>query len=161
VAFRDHAEQLFRYVARLTGDADLAADVVQETFARLLARRPDDSTSLKPWLFTVATNLARGEGRKTLRRLRLTLNNTGRQPLGDPPMDPEALVLQRELQARGRQALGAIPTRDREALLLREHGLTHREIAEAVGTTEKSVGTIIVRALRKLEKAVQLDDEAI
>jgi DNA-directed RNA polymerase specialized sigma24 family protein len=37
---------------------------------------------------------------------------------------------------------------------------SHREIAEAVGTTTGSVGTMIARALDKLATRLQLDEEA-
>jgi len=157
----EHSEQLFLYVARLTGDTDRAADVVQETFARLITRPPRKPGPLKPWLFAVATNLARDEGRKQNRRRRILRMHGGRQPLGDPPIDPDAMAMQDDLKARVRQALDAIPRRDREVLLLREHGFTHREIAEAVTTTEKSIGTIIARALTKLESVLDLDRDAI
>jgi DNA-directed RNA polymerase specialized sigma24 family protein len=33
---------------------------------------------------------------------------------------------------------------------MREEGFLHREIAETVGTTTKSIGTMLVRALNKL-----------
>ena len=81
--------------------------------------------------------------------------------MGDPPVDPETLAVQNDLKFRVRKALDIIPTRDREVLLLREHGFTHRQIAEAVHTTEKSVGTMIARALTKLEAVLELDREAI
>lgn len=47
--------------------------------------------------------------------------------------------------------------RDRTVLLMREEGFRHREIADAVGTTTKSVGTMIARALEKLAGELDLD----
>lgn len=159
-AFDEHAEALFRYVARLTGDSDIAADVVQETFTRLLTRPPRRPGPLKPWIFTVATNLARDDGRERARRRRLTLRHEGRQPVGDAPDDPETAAVRNDLRDRVRSALAELPERDRSVLLLRENGFSHREIARAVGTTEKSVGTLIVRALNKLEVTLHLDRES-
>jgi DNA-directed RNA polymerase specialized sigma24 family protein len=37
---------------------------------------------------------------------------------------------------------------------MREEGFTHREIADAVGTTTKSVGTLIARALDRMAGAL-------
>lgn len=37
-------------------------------------------------------------------------------------------------------------------LLMQQEGFSHREIAEAVGTTEKSVGTMLARALKRFAK---------
>lgn len=56
----EHAPALRRYVLRLTGDAALADDVVQETLLRAW-RRPQaldqSEASARAWLFTVARNL--------------------------------------------------------------------------------------------------------
>src|SRR3712207_7447153 len=49
---------LYRYLHRLTGDADVAEDLAQESFVRLLGRRVSDD-GVRVWLFTVATNLVR------------------------------------------------------------------------------------------------------
>jgi RNA polymerase sigma-70 factor (ECF subfamily) len=59
------------------------------------------------------------------------------------------------------QALAGLPERDRTLLLMREEGFSHREIAEAVGTTTGSVGTMIARALDKLAAELRLDEEDI
>jgi DNA-directed RNA polymerase specialized sigma24 family protein len=44
---------------------------------------------------------------------------------------------------------------------MREEGFSHREIAQAVGTTTGSVGTMVARALDKLSAALALDAEAV
>jgi DNA-directed RNA polymerase specialized sigma24 family protein len=49
--------------------------------------------------------------------------------------------------------------KERTVLLMREEGFSHREIADAVGTTTGSVGTMIVRALDKLAAELPLDAE--
>ena len=60
-----------------------------------------------------------------------------------------------------RAALDALSTKERTALLMREEGFSHREIAETVGTTTGSVGTLLVRALDKLTAALPLDPEVL
>jgi len=160
-AFREHSAPLFRYVERLTGDADLAEEVVQETFARLVTRSPERMVDLRPWLFTVATRLARDEGRRSRRRLRLLGERADRQPLGDQPEDPASSAVRANLRARVRGALAGLPQRDRTVLLLGQSGFTHSEIAEVVGTTTKSVGTMIARALERLARELALDAEDV
>jgi RNA polymerase sigma-70 factor (ECF subfamily) len=68
----------------------------------------------------------------------------------DAPRGPDADVVAREDHAAVQAALSALPERDRTILLMREEGFTHAEIAAAVGTTTKSVGTLAARALTKL-----------
>src|SRR5476651_570419 len=67
-AFARHHAPLLRYAARLTGDADRAQDVVQDTFVRLMAQPPGAVDGhLAEWLFTVcrhrAVDVLRKEGR--------------------------------------------------------------------------------------------------
>lgn len=160
-AFREHRAPLFRYVARLTGDADLAEEVVQETFARLVTRSPQRLENLRPWLFAVASRVARDEGRRSRRRLRLLAARPHQQPLGDPPDDPASNAARANLQERVRTALAGLAERDRTVLLLGESGFSHREIAAAVGTTTKSVGTMIARSLERLARELNLDAEDV
>ncbi len=58
-----------------------------------------------------------------------------------------------------RAALATLNEKERTVLLMREEGFTHREIAEAVGTTTGSVGTMIARALDRLAERLPLDAE--
>jgi RNA polymerase sigma-70 factor (ECF subfamily) len=148
-----------RYLARYTGDPDLAEDLAQETFVRLVERPPADRSEPRRWLFTVATNLARDAHRVARRRGALTVAAGDRLPVADPPADPAALVERDETRARVRAALAALSDRDRTILLMREEGFSHREIAETVGTTTKSVGTLIARALDRMAGALAPEAE--
>ena len=147
--FDAHYDALYRYLVRLTGDPDLAADVSQETFIRLVERRPDER-QLRGWLFRVATNLVRDGSRVQRRRLELLQESADVVgSMGGGP-DPERSLELKERRETVRVALGALSLRDRTLLLMREEGFSHREMAEAVGTTTKSVGSMIARALNKL-----------
>jgi len=65
----DHAAALERYVARLTGDRDRAADVVQETLLRAwLHDIADDGRPVRAWLYTVARHLVVDEARSARAR---------------------------------------------------------------------------------------------
>lgn len=151
---RAHRAPLCRYLTRFTGDPDLAEDLVQETFVRLRERPPADRAEPRRWLYTVATNLARDAHRVARRRAELVAGAGGRLPLAEAPLDPAALAERGEQRARVRAALAALNERDRTVLLMREEGFRHREIAEAVGTTTKSVGTLIARALDRMADAL-------
>ena len=146
--YAEHAAVLYRYALRHCGDAELASDIVQETFMRLI-RRPPQDVAPRAWLFQVATNLSREWGRTGTRRRRL-LHAVPLDALhSDPLRGPEAELLAREEQEAVQTALAQMSERDRRILLMREEGFTHAEIAAAVGTTTKSVGTLAARALTK------------
>jgi RNA polymerase sigma-70 factor, ECF subfamily len=155
VAAMYHARfrSLFRYVDRLTGDLDMAKDIVQETFVRLYQRgsMPDDPHA---WLTTVATNLFRDDRRQRRRRAELVTEHAAEaEPVSEPPA-ADARVIVDEARTRARAALDLLPLRDRRLLLLRHEGYSYRELAHLVGIGESSVGTLLIRATRAFRQAI-------
>src|SRR5688572_24350023 len=158
--FEEHHASLYRYLVRLTGDADLAHDAAQEAFARMVARPPRDEQP-RAWLFTVATNLVRTWANRRKRRLVLLQRAGARALAADPQLDPEQLAQAHERHGVVRRALESLTEKERTVLLMREEGFTHREIAAAVGTTTGSVGTMIARALDRLAAQLPLDADIL
>ena len=153
--FQELYPSLYRYLHRLTGDPDVAEDIAQEAFVRLL-RQSLPSDEVRPWLFTVAMNLVRDGARKTERRQRLLQTApplTGRMPA------PDADVERNERIALVRRALDTLSERDQQLLLMREEGFKYEEIAGVVGVAPASVGTLIARALRRFADA--LDSQGV
>lgn len=144
VLFQQLYPALYRYLHRLTGDPDVAEDVAQESFVRLL-RQPLPEEEARPWLFTVATNLVRDRARKRQRHLRLA----EAVPAPTPRERPDVSVERADEIHRVRAALEEIPERDRTLLLMREEGFKYDEIARIVGVAPGSVGTLLARALRR------------
>jgi len=138
-------EELYRLIDRYAGDAALAADATQEAFVRLYQRGalPDD---VRAWLASVALNLARDERRRVARRLRLIGRRGPDETMGDAAPAPDERVLAHERGALVRRALDTLPARDRALLLLRQEGFSYRELANALGIAEPSVGTLLARA---------------
>jgi RNA polymerase sigma-70 factor (ECF subfamily) len=142
---------IFRYLDRLSGDPDLAADIAQEAFVRLFRRgalpdRPDR------WLVTVALNLFRNERSTAGRRARLTARHASDLGPAPGPSPVERLESLR-LQAKVREALDRLPVRERELLLLRAEGYSYRDLAAVLELNEASVGTLLARAKRAFEAA--------
>lgn len=146
---------LVRYLERLTGDPDIAQDVSQEAFLRLLRRADLTGDDARLWIFTVATNLVRDRGRAVVRRQRL-LAERPVVPNGPPTPDLEAERSERV--AHVREALRQLPERDQQLLLMREEGFRYQEMAEAVGVAPGSVGTLIARALKKFQSVYSRDE---
>ena len=157
--FERHHGELFRYVARYTGDADLADDVVQDVFVRLAERPPGHREQLRGWLFRVATTIAIDAQRRARRRTVLVNEQASSLPVAEPSPSPARLGEQEEVRTLVRGALATLSEKERAVLLMREEGFTHREIADAVGTTTGSVGTMFARALNKLAARLDLDAE--
>jgi RNA polymerase sigma factor (sigma-70 family) len=158
--FERHYQSLYRYLVRFAGDADVAADAAQEAFLRLIERPPPNGVE-RAWLFKVGTNVVLEGARTSARRARLLEAAPENAPHGDPPRDPHELVESDERRRTVNRALASLGAKERTALLMREEGFSHREIAEAVGTTTGSVGTLIARALNRLAGELALDRDSV
>jgi RNA polymerase sigma-70 factor (ECF subfamily) len=134
------AAPLARYLRRLTGDTELAEDLLQDAFVRLLGadRLPESDPHLKNYLYRIATNLARDHYRRTRRQPSLVSGYTPEGAVGpQPPSD----VWDR---------LDDVTPRDRELLLLAYvEGLSHREIATVTGLMPGSIRPLLFRARKR------------
>jgi RNA polymerase sigma-70 factor (ECF subfamily) len=140
-AYQAHYRRLVAALYALTGDYADAQDLVQEAYARALARPQQFLDVLDPeaWLRTVAVNLARTRWRR--RRLFDTLVRTGRvarQAESVPGVDPDHVALVAALQRLSR------PTR--ETIVLHHLAdMSVHEVAQALGVP---VGTVKARLSR-------------
>ena len=135
---------LFRYVGRLSGDSDLAADFAQDAFVRLY-KRGNVPADARAWLATVATNLYRDSVRNADKRA-LLARKYNADLIPAAPMPADVALEQSEQKFAVRSALSTLPIRDRQLLLLRHAGFSYGEIATQVGVAPTSVGTLIIRA---------------
>jgi RNA polymerase sigma-70 factor (ECF subfamily) len=149
--FQTEYPRLFRYLDRLSGEPDLAADLAQEAFIRLYRRgvMPDRP---RVWLVTVALNLFRNIRSTTSRRRRLLTRWT---EVAEAAALEGETSLAGETSATVRSALDRLPARERELLLLRAEGYSYREMADALELNEASVGTLLARAKRAFRLAYE------
>ena len=145
--FGEHFPRLVRYLDRLSGEPDLAADLAQDAFVRLY-RRGSSPDAPAAWLITVATNLFRNVRSQRGRRRRLLTVERGAASLADPAPAPGGAMEQAETRQRVRDVLERLDERDRQLLLLRAEGYSYRDLAAALDLNEASVGTLLARAKR-------------
>ena len=157
--FKDHHDILYRYLVRLSGDPDIAADAAQEAFVRLLDSGPT-GVAERAWLFKVATNYVFENHRTAARRARL-LSGSVERTMADAPDDPHARAEARERERVVMTALRRLSEKERVAILMREEGFSHREIAESIGTTTGSIGTLLARALERLARDKVFNRESL
>lgn len=149
-----HHRPLIGYLYRLSGgDRPLAEDLAQETFVRLLrgscyqVGRP-----FKPWLYAIATNLARDHFKAAYTRHTVAPVETA-DPVDAAP-GPEEVALAAEQGGEVAVALRRLGPEYRAALLLRFYGdLSLQEIAIALDVplgTVKSRLSVGCRRLRVL-----------
>jgi RNA polymerase sigma-70 factor, ECF subfamily len=141
------ARSLWSYLSRLTGDRQLADDLLQETYYRFLRARRDYESEAhrRNTLFKIATNL---------------VMDTRRQPSTVALPEPDtARVLQVDgdladrtaRRADVRRALRQLKPRERALLWLAyAQGASHREIADVLGLKTASIKLLLFRARRRI-----------
>jgi RNA polymerase sigma factor (sigma-70 family) len=140
-------QRLFRLGCRMTGDADAALDLIQETFLRAAGRPealPSESPAAEAWLVRVLVNLCRDRFRKQAVRVRAA----DRVPVGPAAVDPEAAAVARDLV---KSALAALAPRRRAVIALCElEELPVRDAARLLGITEVTVRWHLVVGRREM-----------
>ena len=145
-------------IARLVFNSGEAEDLAQETFVRVWQQRHKfrPGAAVRPWLFSIAINLARNRLRWWRRRPTVSLEEwtEGPETIGDARGHAAsgAIALEHTEEAAAvRSAIAALPADLREAIVLFEfEQMSHAEIADAVGATPKAVEARIYRAKEKL-----------
>lgn len=148
-------------LAHMPSDADLE-DLLQDVAMKLVRSGPDlkDPAAVRPWLRTVAVNLARTAGRKKKVRQRLlpdyAVQARGASEEGEQASDPRS---GQEMLEDGRLAMRlarSLPEEYREPLLLRAvRGLSYRQIADILGTPITTIETRLTRARRMLREEIE------
>ncbi|MBK6423518.1 MAG: sigma-70 family RNA polymerase sigma factor [Gemmatimonadetes bacterium] len=152
--FAQFHQPLVRMLYRRTGDQDRAEDLAAEVFARALASPPDNP---RPWLFAVALNLVRDDGRRAVRQGRRLQLLKGESPTSASPADED---YERTQKTRAVQAaLAEMRDLDREVLLLKAEGFDYDEIAAATGLAKGAIGTTICRARKRLVELVRAQEK--
>ena len=137
----------------MTHDPDLAADAVQEAFARMLERNVRGSRGrLRGWLFQTAANALRDSLRRERTRQRLRFWRP--EWVREVPR-PDEEVEQSERVRAVRAALEALADRERRLLEMSVAGFSLREMAQDLGVSPNSVSTLLFRARRALADKLQ------
>ena len=151
--YRDNRERVLRFLLHLTGDVELARDLVQETFARYLSRYGRDSEQVG-LLFTIARNA----GLDALRRRRTS--TLPERETADPRRDPEHQLIDRQEMDRVLAAIRRLDDTDRQLVaLLATSTFSYREIGRLLDLSETNVKVRVHRARLKL-KALMAEGEA-
>jgi RNA polymerase sigma-70 factor (ECF subfamily) len=152
-----HKGPLFRFLLRQCNDRDLAGDLFQEAWARIIKARLnyEPGALFTTYMYQIARNLLIDEWRRR-----------GRRPAdqaGDGE-DPDAQSTQRsaadgaiglEAAEAIRRSLAALPDDQREAFLLREEGgLSLAEIASVTGVAEETAKSRLRYAVSKLRRSL-------
>lgn len=162
---RRYERPLFTFALRYLKRRELARDVTQEAFLRVVKRAGEfrHEARFSTWIFSILRNLCIDELRKEKHRLHPSLDEAPQS--GGPSLvervvntstpDVERALSQSELRRQISQALDELPADQYEVFLLREiAGLPFAEIAKVTDTPENTVKSRMRYALERLQKAL-------
>jgi RNA polymerase sigma-70 factor, ECF subfamily len=133
------AKPLWRYVARVSGRQDIADDILQESYLRLLCsgRSEMELADARPYLFRIATNLLHDRWRRGDDLLFQQTDEPSTESHPETALDATRML--HRLKPRARELLW----------LAYMEGMTHREIADVTGLNVMSVRILLLRARRE------------
>lgn len=158
-----YGQPCYALARRITGDEEMAAEVVQDTFLALW-RRPDGYQPARGRFVTWLLGVTHHRAVDAVRREQPHRSRRGTVELldqtADTAMPPAEQAIVRDRAGRARTALAALPAPQREALLLAYYGgYTQREIAGLVGVPLGTVKTRTAAALTRLRGLLAGDED--
>jgi len=151
----DHLDRLYRAAWALCGSREDAEDLVQETYARVLAKKrmiASDQDAL-PYLLTVLRNTFRSSLRTRSRRPQTASMEDGLEERFAAPTatGPQAIVEARAVFA----AIAALPDDQRDVIAAVDvAGLSYAEAAESLGVPTGTVMSRLHRGRSRVAAAV-------
>ena len=152
--YRAHLRDVYSYAYYRVGNHHDAEDLTEQAFLQAYrhfdrARRESNGRPLRPWLIRIAHNLASNYHRDRARRPEAALDAI------EPPTHPHGT----ERVAEGREELRQVMSKldgladdRRDALIMRfALDMSNREIARALGRTDRATKVLIHRAIKQLE----------
>lgn len=154
--FRRFGPMLHGMAKRQTRSESLASDIVQQTFLQVHRARFDfrQGAKVKPWIFTIATNLVREHFRRKGRRPETSYEamreETPHIEPSEAPIDLAQLEFEHLDRERIRRALSALPEQQR--LVIELHWLQGHPFPEVAKMVGASVSAVKVRAHRGYQR---------
>ena len=159
--YRRYQSGIYTFIRGQVREAELAADLTQDTFVRAWESLPRlrQEGAFRGWLYRIAANLVRDEvksGRARLEVTESTLAGEDGSRLPEPAGKegvPEEMLASEEMKEEVRRALDSLPAEQRAAVVMHHmEGMGMSEIAEAMGVRPGTVMSRLARAREALRK---------
>ncbi len=151
--YREHSGRVYGLCLRMTRDAQLAEDCVQDTFINAWKALPsfEIRSSLSTWLHRIAVNVSLAKRRKS-----------GPVAEADPEgedTEPGGWTLETPVEVKELEdAIGALPEGARDALVLHAlYGYSHEEAAQMLGIAAGTCKAQLHRARKLLRERLKLE----
>jgi RNA polymerase sigma-70 factor (ECF subfamily) len=154
ILFHRHAREIERFLRRRGHNSEAAADLTQDTFARVLTATPSgEADNPKAYLHRVAANLSVDFKRRERLFQRADLTDDEFAQIADNSPSPETVVYDRQRLAIIEKAMLELPEKTRIAFEMHRMGeKTMSQVAAELGLSTPRTWTLIRRAYRHLRE---------
>lgn len=162
--FEKHSRAIVNFAYHFVGSRPRAEELAQDVFMQIYraGSRYEPQAKFTTWLYRIATNACLNEVRRPEHRYK-------KRPLEHEPEDSskraeiafadpravpgESALAGRQLEAKIREVLVKLPENQRAALVMsRVEGMSYREVAEALESSESAVKSLVFRATATMRK---------
>jgi len=156
--FRDRSTELLRFLSRRLPNEEVARDLAQDTYLRLLRfEKSDQIRNLEAYLFSIAGNLVSEYWSSNSKRVAVEEQPTNIQSLPGDQESPEEAVEKRQSLEALQKAISLLPEVQQQVLLLhRRDGLTYDEIGSQLGISRDMVKKYLSKALVRCREYLKL-----
>jgi RNA polymerase sigma-70 factor (ECF subfamily) len=169
ILLQRHRKPIYNFIFRFVGSRELAEDLMQDTFLRVIKGAANYKRKAKftTWLYTIARNLCVDQSRRKKHRNHKSLDAPFKSGDGNSgtlldvvpgsEMASDRKTVSRELHQKMHHAIRKLSEQQREVFLMREFlDMPFKQIADVVGVPENTVKSRMRYALEKLR--LELDE---
>ncbi len=162
-----HRKPVFNFILRFVQNRELAEDLLQESFLRVIrsAEKYQRQAKFTTWLYTIARNLCVDQSRRAKHRKTKSLDQSlSKDSEGGTLLDVTAgnelpsdrKLVSKEIHQKLQAALGELSEDQREVFLMREFlDMPFKQISDVVGVSENTVKSRMRYALQKLRMELE------
>ena len=144
-----YKDELFRFLVHLTRDQQVASEILQETFLKVLTKidKVHNPEQFKSWLFRTAKNMFIDMTRKTARRPSVSMDQVGE-------LEAESMDTDKEYRVQLLQrAIAELPEKERLIIVCVDlEQRSYKEASEIIGISESALKSRLFRARKSLKE---------
>ncbi|MBM7865658.1 sigma-70 family RNA polymerase sigma factor [Heliobacterium gestii] len=157
--YASYYPKIYKYILRRVGNVDLASDLAGQTFEQAFVKKvtyqPERGT-ISSWLYAIAHNIIVDYRRSS--KTMISLEALPSIP-GSAEINPETITLSKEATKQLLEAMAKLNERERKVITLKyASGLANRKIATIMNLSDRNVGVILYRTLRKLRRMLEKNE---